>query len=53
MGNSPCKAEDMKLDTTTSLKASLGATKGVLDYGVLREPAYVTWAELMGREDTR
>ena len=27
--------------------------KEVLDYGVLGEPAYVTWAGLMGREDTR
>ena len=27
--------------------------EGVLDYGVLGEPAYVTWAGLMGREDTR
>ena len=53
MGNSPCKAEDMKPDTTSSLKASSGATEGVLDYGVLGEPAYVTWAGLMGREDTR
>ena len=34
-------------------KAGSGATEGVLDYGVLREPAYVTWAGLMGREDTR
>ena len=48
MENPPCKAEDMKSDITSSLKASLGATKGVLDYGV-----YVIWARLMGREDTR
>ena len=27
--------------------------EGVLDYGVLEEPAYVIWAGLMGREDTR
>ena len=52
MGNSPCKAEDINSDTTSSLKASSGATEGVLDYGVLGEPAYVTWAGLMGREDT-
>ena len=25
----------------------------VLDYGVLGEPAYVTWAGLTGHEDTR
>ena len=30
-----------------------GLIEGVLDYGVLGEPAYVTWARLMGREDTR
>ena len=53
MENPPCKAEDMKPDTTSSLNASLGATEGVLDYGVLGELAYVTWAGLMGREDTR
>ena len=53
MENPPCKAEDTKPDTTLSLKASSGATEGVLDYGVLGEPAYVTWAGLMGREDTR
>ena len=51
MGNSPCKGEDMKPDTTSSLKASSGATEGVLDYGVLGEPAYLTWAGLTGRED--
>ena len=38
---------------TSSLKPGSGATEGVLDYGVLREVAYVTWAGLMGREDTR
>ena len=27
--------------------------EGVLDYGVLGDPAYVTWARLMGCEDTR
>ena len=27
--------------------------EGVLDYGVLKELAYVIWAGLMGREDTR
>ena len=27
--------------------------EGVLDYGVLKEPAYVIWVGLMGREDTR
>ena len=35
------------------IEGKFGATKGVLDYGVLREPAYVTWAGLTGREDTR
>ena len=35
---------------TSSLKTSSGATEGVLDYGVLGEPAYVTWAGMMGRE---
>ena len=29
------------------------ATEGVLDYGVLGCPGYVTWARLMGHEDTR
>ena len=53
MGNPPCKAEDTKPDTTSSLKASSGATEGFLDYGVLGEPAYVTWAGLMGHRDTR
>ena len=38
---------------TSSLKPGSGATEGVLDYGVLGESAYVTWAGLMGREDTR
>ena len=47
------KAEDMKPDTTSSLKASSGATEGVLDYGVLGKLAYVTWARVMGCEDTR
>ena len=27
--------------------------EGVLDYGVLGGPGYVTWAGLVGREDTR
>ena len=40
-------------NTTSSLKASLGATEGVLDYGVPGRPGYVTWAGLVGREDTR
>ena len=39
-----------KLDTTSSLKASSGATEGVLDSGVLRCPVYSIWAGLMGRE---
>ena len=30
----------------------MGAAEGVLDYGVLGEPAYVTWVGLTGREDT-
>ena len=38
---------------SSSLKPDSGATEGVLDYGVLGESAYVTWARLMGREDTR
>ena len=38
---------------TSSLKPDSGATEGVLDCGVLGEPYYVTWAGLMGREDTR
>ena len=38
---------------TSSLKPGSGATEGVLDYGVLGEPAYLTWAGLMGHEDTR
>ena len=38
---------------TLSLKPSSGATEGVLDYGVLGCPGYVTWAGQMGREDTR
>ena len=37
----------------SSFKTSSGATEGVLDYGVLRCPGYVTWAEQMGRDDTR
>jgi hypothetical protein len=36
-----------------SLKTGSGATEGVLDYGVLGWPGYVTWAGQMGREDTR
>ena len=47
------KAEDMKPDTTSSLKASSGATEGVLDYGVLGCPGCVAWAGLMGHEHTR
>ena len=38
---------------TSSLKPGSGATEGVLDYGVLGELAYVIWARLMGREDTK
>ena len=38
---------------SSSLKPGSGATKGVLDYGVLWRPGYATWAGLMGREDTR
>ena len=38
---------------TSSLKPGSGATEGVLDYGVPGRPSYVTWAGLMGREDTR
>lgn len=38
--NPPCKAEDMKPDTTSSLKESSGAPMGVLDLGVLRCPNY-------------
>ena len=38
---------------TSSLKASSGATEGVLDYGVLTCLACVAWVELMGHEDTR
>ena len=38
---------------TSSLKASSGATEGVLDYGVLGCPGCLAWAGLMGREDTR
>ena len=53
MENQPCKAEDIKPEATSSLKASSGATEGVLDKGVLGRPGYVTWAGLMGREDTR
>ena len=53
MENPPCNAEDIQSDTTSSLKASSGATDGVLDKGVLGRPGYVTWAGLMGREDTR
>ena len=26
--------------------------EGILDYGVLEEPAYVTWVRLMGYKDT-
>src|SRR4051812_46776862 len=40
-----------KPDTTSSLKASSGAHKGVLDKGVLRCPAYSIWGGFMGRED--
>ena len=38
---------------TSSLKPGSGATEGVLDLGLLGRPGYVTWAGLMGREDTR
>ena len=38
---------------TSSLKTGSGATEGVLDYGVLGRPDYVTWARLVGYEDTR
>ena len=38
---------------TSSLKTGSGATKGVLDYGVLGRPRCATWAGLMGCEDTR
>ncbi len=37
----------------SSLKTGSGATEGVLDYGVLGCPGYMTWAGPMGREDTR
>ena len=37
---------------TSSLKPGLGATQGVLNYGVPGRPGYVIWAGLMGREDT-
>jgi hypothetical protein len=30
-----------------------GAVEGVPDLGVLGRPGYVTWAGLMGHEDTR
>ena len=42
MENPPCKAEDMKPDTMSSMKASSGAIEGVMYYAVLGEPAYVT-----------
>ena len=38
---------------TSSLKPGLGATEGILNCGVLGRPAYLTWAGLMGYEDTR
>ena len=38
---------------SSSLKPGSGAIEGVLDYGVLGCPGYVTWAGHMGREDTR
>ena len=38
---------------TALMKPGSGATKGVLDKGVLGRPDYVTWAGLMGHEDTR
>ena len=47
-----CRRQDCAPDSS-SLKSGPGATEGVLDYGVLGEPIYVTWAGLMGREDTR
>ena len=31
----------------------VGTTEGVLDYGVLGRPGYVTWVGLLGREDTK
>ena len=43
----------ISMPDTSSLKTGSGATKGVLDYGVLGRPGYVTWAGLVGREDTR
>ena len=38
---------------TSSLKPGSGATEGVLDQGALGHSDYVTWAGLMGYEDTR
>ena len=38
---------------TSSLKPGPWATEGVLDYGVLGRPGYVTWVGLMGHERTR
>ena len=37
---------------SSSLKPGSGATDGVMDYGVLGSSGYVTWARLVGREDT-
>ena len=53
MENPPCKAEDMSRILRRHLKASSGATEGVLDYGVLWCPGLMAWAGLVGREDTR
>ena len=38
---------------SSSLKPGSGATKGVLDYGVLGHPACYPWAGLMGCEDMK
>ena len=38
---------------SSSLNPGSGATKGVLDYGVLGRPAYYPWAGLMGCEDMK
>ena len=43
----------IRVPDTSSLKTGSGATEGILDYGVLGCPGYVTWAGQMGREDTR
>ena len=36
----------------TKCRHSRNGGEGVLDYGVPKEPTYVTWAGLTGREDT-